>query len=1003
MISRSLLLLSATLLLPATAQAQQGGLDFFEQKIRPVLVKHCYECHSVDAQKAKKLKGDLFLDSRQGTHEGGENGPAVVPGDLKKSLLLNALRHQDFKMPPSGKLPKEVIADFEAWIKMGAPDPRDGKAVVVKKEIDVEAGRKYWAFQPLRPVTPPAVKTRNWAKTPLDHFILARLEAKGLTPNAIVGREKLIRRAYFDLWGLPPTPKEIDAFVQDVAPDAYEKLIDRLLDGTPYGERWARHWFDVVRFAESGGYEFDGDRPGAFHYRDFVIKALNQDMPYDEFVRLQIAGDQLRPDDFLAKTATGFLVAGPFPGQITAKTQERIRYDHLDDMASTLGNALLGLSMGCARCHDHKYDPIPQQDYYRLIAGLGRTDAAKPKLDPSPETYRKAKADFDQAHAPLAAALEKYQRETLPGKVRAWSQATLKQPAPAWLLLDAVTATGKAALKKLLDGALQATGKVEKGDAYTIVAHTQQQGITAVRLEALADAALPKMGPGRDPDGQFLLTNVTLTAAPLNGKGKPVAVKLKAARASFEAPGFPLAAALGTDKKKGWSVAGQAGKDHVAVFETATPVGFEGGTVLTLVLKFEGEGFGIGKARVAIGKTPPAALAGDAALQHAQEVRTLLAAQKGEVNDQNRAAVARWFRGFDPQLSQLADAVDQHTKLTPQPKLVDAFVAGDVNGNAVYFLVRGEVDRKNGLAKPGFMQVLMNAPERDQHWLPTPADKKVAVHPRVGLAQWLTDSKQGAGHLLARVIVNRLWQHHLGRGLVATPNDFGTQGAPPTHPELLDYLANELIKNGWRLKPIHKLIVTSAVYLQGGTPTKAGLQVDPQNDLWGRRPPRRLEAEAIRDALLTVSGTLDRTMYGPGTLDENSPRRSVYLTVKRSQLVPFLQMFDAPEAIQSIAVRSSTTVATQALALMNAPSTRLRAEKLAQRIRPQSAEGIGKAVEEGYRTALSRVPTESERQRMSGFIAGQMKSYGGTGPALDRAMTDFCQVLLCLNEFIYVD
>jgi hypothetical protein len=353
-----------------------------------------------------------------------------------------------------------------------------------------------------------------------------------------------------------------------------------------------------------------------------------------------------------------------------------------------------------------------------------------------------------------------------------------------------------------------------------------------------------------------------------------------------------------------------------------------------------------------------------------------------------REPVVRLVRGLDPELDRLQRAVDEHAKKKPQRQLTDMFVAGDAAREPVYHLVRGEVERKNGVAKPGFIQVLMNAPERDEHW--------AGPEPRVALAKWLTDAEAGAGQLLARVIVNRLWQHHLGRGLVATPNDFGSQGEPPTHPELLDYLASELIKNGWQLRPIHKLIITSAVYQQGGEVTKTGLSADPQNKLWWRRPPRRLEAEAIRDALLAVSGTLDPTMYGPGTLDENSARRSVYLTVKRSKLVPFLQMFDAPEAIQSIAVRSTTTVAPQALALMNSPLVRQRAEKFAQRIAPKSPGLAHEAIEDAYRTALCRRPTDDERQRMMAFL-------DSAGRPLEPALADVCQLILCLNEFIYVD
>ena len=391
------------------------GIEFFETKIRPVLVEQCYKCHSAESAKAKKLRGGLLLDTRAGLLKGGESGPAIVPGNAKTGHLLEALRYEgDVKMPPTKKLPAETIADFAKWIEMGAPDPRDGDAkIVAAKTVDIEKGKKFWSFRPLASPSMPEVKNPSWAKTPIDRFILAKLEAKGLTPNDPASGEKLIRRAYFDLWGLPPTPAQIDAFVKDPAPDAYAKLVDELLAGPAYGERWARHWLDAARFAESGGYEFDGFRPGAYHYRDWVIKALNRDMPYDEFVRLQLAGDVVRPGEYEAGSATGFLVAGPYPGQSTSKTAALIRYNHLDDMVSTIGSSLLGLTIGCARCHDHKYDPVPQQDYYRLVAVLGRIDSTTAKLDPQPEIYKKAKEHFDAAHGPLQAALDEVRKGTV--------------------------------------------------------------------------------------------------------------------------------------------------------------------------------------------------------------------------------------------------------------------------------------------------------------------------------------------------------------------------------------------------------------------------------------------------------------------------------------------------------------------------------------------------------------------------------------------------------------
>jgi len=998
-------LLASSAFVQTAAPQNPADIEYFEKKIRPVLVDHCYKCHSAAS---KEAKGGLLLDTRDGLLKGGESGPTIVPGKPDQGLLLKALRHADgLKMPPKGKLGEAVVADFTKWIEMGAPDPREGKSTFTPKRIiDLEAGRKAWAFQPLGTSAPPAVQDKPWVRTPVDRFILAKLEANNLTPSPAVGREKLVRRAYQDLWGLPPTPEQLDAALADKSDQWFEKAIDQLLNSPRHGERWARHWLDVVRFAESGGYEFDGDRAGAYLYRDFVIQALNEDMPYSEFVRLQVAGDHIKPGDFRSATATGFLVAGPYPGQTTQHTLEIIRYDHLDDMVSTLGTSMLGLSLGCARCHEHKFDPIPQEDYYRLVAALGRTDSSATRLDPNPEVYRQAKAAFDQAHAPLLAARDKFVKEEMPARVLKWQQAEANQPAPAWLVLD-MASPGKTVFKKQDDGSQLATGAAPKTVTYTFTAQTHQKGITAIRLDALADASLPKSGPGRAPDGNFLLTSISLTAAPLKdgAKAKPSPVKLRAAQATYEQKDRPLAAAVAGDKKSGWSVGGETGKSHTAVFETEAEVGHEGGTLLTFTLKFESDGFAIGRPRLAIATSPrPVKLDGAAAPQNAREVLALLEASQGQLDDKNRVQVGHWFRALDVETNKIHDAVDQHAKLTPQPKLSNVFVATSGRGGDVHFLIRGETQRKNGVAKPGFVQVLMDGPERDQRWTTTTSPKgPIPVEPRTALANWLVDTNHGAGRLLARVIVNRLWQHHMGRGIVATPNDFGVQGEPPTHPELLDYLAGELIKGGWKLKPIHKLIMTSAVYMQGSQATEAALKADPSNKLWGRRPARRLEAEAIRDSLLAVSGTLDTTLYGPGTLDENSPRRSVYLTVKRSRLIPLLQMFDAPEAIQSIGGRQTTTVATQALAMMNSPFVRQRAEKFAQRIRPKTAEALPQAVDDAYRAALTRLPSAAERERMLGYLNKQIESHGKNPKALDLALTDFCQVLLCLNEFVYVD
>ncbi len=718
------------------ATPDKRQLEFFETNVRPLLVEHCYKCHS---HQAKNLRGGLLLDSRAGWLKGGDNGPAIVPGKPDESLLIKAVRYQDdLKMPPKGKLTPKQIDLLVQWVRMGAPDPRgDTAAPVARKSVDVEQGRSFWAFQPLRDVTPPPVQdAAGWCRTPIDRFILAKLEAKGIRPNPSADRRTLIRRVYFDLIGLPPTPAEITAFVRDPDPRAYESLIDRLLESPHYGERWARHWMDVARFAESHGYEQDYDRPYAYHYRDFLIQALNQDMPYDRFVRWQLAGDELAPDEPLALMATGFLGAGAFPTQLTEAEFESARYDELDDMTGTTGLAFLGLSVGCARCHDHKFDPIPSSDYYRLAATF--TTTIRSEID-----------------------------------------------------------------------------------------------------------------------------------LPLRAGAKPTKVQVTS-------EGFP----------------------HTK--------------------------------------------------HHADD---------------------RGFPHFYPQ---------------------------------TYFLQRGDVHQKREVATPGFLHVLMRSGKEESYWhVNPPGGWKRTSFRRAALANWLTDPVDGAGHLAARVLVNRLWQHHFGRGIVATPNDFGAQGERPTHPELLDWLAADLIRHGWRLKRLHRLIMTSAVYVQGSRFDEQRAAVDRENVYHWRRTPRRLEAEPIRDSMLAVAGMLDTRMYGPGTLDPNMRRRSVYFFIKRSGLIPMMMLFDWPEHLVSIGQRSTTTIAPQALLFLNSPQARQYAEGFARRLEGSPAA----AVERGYWLAVGRGPEERERQLALAFLAQQADAYRreGRADAGYLARVDLCQALMSMNEFIYVD
>ena len=1005
------------------AQQMAKGLELFKQDVRSLLNEHCVKCHG-----GEKTKGEFDLTTREGLLHGGAEGVAVVVGNAKASKFYKMVAHtaEPYMPHKADKLPDAAIAQIAAWIDAGAPydKPLLEKKQAIKGRATVgDEDRKFWSFQPLKREEPPKVKNKTWGHTPVDKFVLARLEAAKLAPNPATDRRKLIRRAYFDLIGLPPTPEEVDAFVKDTAPDAYEKVIDHLLASPHYGERWGRHWLDLARFAESHGFEQDYDRPSAYHYRDFVIQALNQDMPYNQFVKWQIAGDELAPDDLQAMMATGYLAAGVHATQITANQAEKERYDELDDLGATIGTSLLGLTVGCARCHDHKFDPIPTKDYYRLISTFTTTVRSDLDLDLHPEKYREAKAQFDQQHAPLAAALERFEKEQLPARWEQWLKTGAQPPQPRWLALDweSAKSQGGATLAKQADGSLLASGTNPDFDAYTFVARTSLQSLTSVKLEALAHPSFTKGGPGRAANGNFDLTDFRVTAAPADGKGQTVEVKLVNPKATFEQPNLPITAAIDADKKSGWAVDPQFGKDHAAVFEFAQPVGFDGGTVLTFALKFDGNnGHNIGRPRLSISTAPlPASLEG-APSPHGLmvELSRAWAAPAEQRTEAQKSALLNWYRTTDAEWQKLNSAVQEHLKKEPRPELTKVLVSSEglpairlhTQGPDFYektfYLKRGDLNQKQEEAPPGFLQVLMRTPEQEKHWLVSPPKGGRTSYRRTSLANWITDTDQGAGNLLARVIVNRLWQHHLGRGIVGSPSDFGSQGERPTHPELLDWLASQLIQQGWRLKPVHKLIMTSAVYLQGDEFKSAGFKADPENKLYWRRSPHRLEGEIIRDAVLAVSGTLDPKMFGPGTLDEANHRRSIYFTVKRSQLVPMMTLFDAPEPNQSNGNRSTTTVAPQALMVMNNPQVRLAAKAFAKQMR-ESVSGPDIAILKAYRTALGRSPLKEELTDGVTFIAQQEAAYrtNGRGEAdsAELALTDFCQALLGLNEFIYID
>jgi mono/diheme cytochrome c family protein len=990
------------------AGARPGNRVDYNRDIRPILSANCFACHGPDE---KQRKAGLRLDDGECAYKPLESGQTpLVPGDRNKSELFCRITASDSgeRMPPPKSqktLAQEQIDLLGKWIDQGA------------------RYEKHWAF--VRADRPPLPEPKNatWPKNEIDRFILAKLDEAEIAPNPQADRRKLIRRAYFDLVGLPPTPEAVESFLNDPSPDAYSRLVDNLLSNPHFGERWARHWLDVARFAESHGYEQDYNRDYAYHYRDFVIKAFNQDLPYDTFVKWQIAGDEIEPDNPLAMMATGFLAAGVHSTQITKNQVEKERYDELDDMTRTMGTAMLGLTIGCARCHDHKYDPIPTKDYYRLLSTFTTTVRSEVGIDAGPEVYEQAKALYDEDQAGLVADLEAFERDDLPSRFQEWLKSSPK-PAepPKWEVLAPFSyrSQGGASLTSLGDGSLLAGGKNPESDTYTFVATTGQKGITGVRLEALTYDTMPKGGPGRTENGNFALSNFRITAEPLSGEGDPAPLKLINPKATFEQDGLTVAAAIDDDTKTAWAIDPQTGKDHSAVFEIESPAGYEGGTLLKCTLEFKNNsGHNIGRPRLSVTATPPPLEIEGNTMP--EQVRGLLAQLESEpkpdLSEERQAILRDWYKTTDDRWKQLHGKVTDHEKKAPQPGSVKVLVSSEgveavrthTQGGdffpETYFLKRGDPNQKEAVATQGFLHALMKPGLDETHWQVQPPQGWRTSYRRRSLSNWITDTEDGAGYVLARVIVNRLWQHHMGRGIVATPNDFGFQGEWPTHPELLDWLANELISNGWHLKPIHKLIMTSATYMQSAADDEKKAAADKENRLFWRFPRQRLEAEVLRDSFLSLAGMLDEQVFGPSTLDLDQKRRSIYFMVKRSKLIPMMTLFDAPDSLQSIAQRPRTTVATQALLVMNNPIIRDYASHFADRIRPKEGDSLPDAIRSGYRLALSRDPDSQELVDSLAFLEAQAESYHAAGKenAADLALADFCQVLMGLNEFVYVD
>lgn len=885
---RRTLLLSVTLsavVAPGVIVAEdQGGIDFFESKIRPVLIEKCYGCHSVEAEAKKKLKGDLYLDSKDSMRKGGKDGVVLVPGDPDKSKLIIAIRYHDddTAMPPKEKLADHVIADFEAWVKMGAPDPRTGDQAPKPGQAIAEATRKHWAFQPLTAPTVPAVKNEKWAKSEIDRFLLAKIEAAKLSPAAPADKRTLLRRATIDLTGLPPLAEDVAAFEADKSPDAYAKVIDRLLASPAYGERWGRHWLDVARYADSKGYVFQEDRayPYAFTYRDWVVKSFNDDLPYDRFVQYQIAADRLvdhnNADDKCNLAAMGFLTVGR---RFINNTQ-----DIIDDRLDVIGRGTMGLTIACSRCHDHKFDPIPTKDYYALYGVLDSSEEPKDLPVIGSAADPGATAEYEKERAKREQEVEDFRRQRFNEGVKALRGADL--------------------IAKYLDAGQDAKGK-NGGEVNSIAGERKLENPILHRwkswLEKL-DAKHPVLGLwkklGEVPEGEF-------------------AAKAKDALANIDRNAVnPLVAdALAGKEPKNRDELAKLYADLIAANDGDQPHSDANKEALRQILRGDG--------------TPTAVT-----YDKANEV----------LNGKDEEQLREKRKKVDELASQHAGAPARAMVMTDRK-----------NPHNVKVFIRGQPHNQGD-----------EAPRRFLSFLSKPEAKFTDGSGRLELARAITEP---SNPLTARVMVNRVWAWHFGAGLVRTPSDFGLRTEAPVQLDLLNWLAVRFIADGWSVKKLHRRIMLSAVYQQSAEVSPEAKRVDAENTLLSHMNRQRLGFEALRDAMLAVSGKLDATVGGKAVDITKQPftgRRTIYGSIDRQNLPGVFRSFDFASPDTHTPQRFQTTVPQQALYLMNSPFAAEQARALAKRVEPvTSPEGKVQAL---YRIVFARNPTKDETRIGVDFV-----------------------------------
>jgi hypothetical protein len=943
----------------AVGDSKAQGIEFFERKVRPILAAHCYECHSA----THKKRGGLLLDSRAGFLKGGDSGPVVAPGKVEDSLLIKAVRHADPEpMMPKGraKLTEELIADLEAWVKMGAPWPEDKGGSIALKTFDLKERAKHWSLQPIQSPSPPPVNNKSWSKSPIDQFILAKLEAAGLQPAGPADKRTLIRRVTFDLTGLPPAPEEIDTFLKDESPEAFARLVNRLLDSPRYGERWGRHWLDLVRYADTLGHEFDFDLPEAFRYRDYVIRALNADVPFDQFVMEHIAGDllptpRIHPQEKFNESilGTGFWFMGEAKHSPVDSRSDQA--DRLDNQIDVFSKTFLAMTVACARCHDHKFDAISTKDYYALSGYL-------------------QSAHFQRAFFDDTVLL----REKI-AKLKAIQREIIK-------LLDVN-------LEQITLADARGSGSSEWDGERVVFADFRGGSFKSWFISGEAFAYGPSGGILLQADQRQPIKSIIPPGMAHSG-----AVSEKLAGV-LRSPTFTI------DKKKiHYRVLGSKGKvrlilDGLQLIRDPIYGGLE------FEVKSDALQWKTMDVSMWIGHRAYIELVDDGPgyLGIEQIVFCDLAMPKTKPAD--RQAIPEAGDALAPRLKELLEEYRAVEASLPTPKRAMAMQEGTPVEERVF--IRGNHKTLGDIVPRRFLEVFGSEP----NIISAPA-----VPARLSLAKRLVTP---SNPLTARVIVNRLWKHHFGEGLVRSPDDFGVLGQTPTHPELLDWLATELMKNGWSLKQMHRCMLLTSTYQMSSQAEPAADQADADNKLLHKMPIRRLEAEAIRDAMLAVSGRLDTTMFGPGVQPHLTPfmsgrgrpnssgpldgngRRSVYLAVRRNFLTPMLLAFDYPVPFSTIGKRSVSNVPAQALTLLNNPFVLQQAEVWAKQVLSDKEISAAERVQRMYESAFARPPSAQELNEALAFVEEQGRQYGSTNDL--RLWTDVAHVLFNVKEFVFVN